>query len=173
MDVWTTAAPAVAAAFLASLVEVVEAFTIVLAVATVRGWKPALLGTGAALVVLAVLVSVFGLAGIPPFVGFMGKFGLLTAALAQGHLALVIVAVINSAVAIYYYLRLVRAAFFGVKNADAAASAPEAAPIALNLSTVTLCVLLMSGIILFGIAPASVLETITRSLAEVRFAVSG
>ncbi|MGN6466583.1 MAG: COG4280 domain-containing protein [Rhizobiaceae bacterium] len=60
MDVWTTAAPAVAAAFLASLVEVVEAFTIVLAVATVRGWKPALLGTGAALVVLAVLVSVFG-----------------------------------------------------------------------------------------------------------------
>src|ERR1700736_3555507 len=37
---WSTAAPAISAAFLASLVEVVEAFTIVLAVATLRGWRP-------------------------------------------------------------------------------------------------------------------------------------
>ena len=36
--------PAIAAAFLASLVEAVEALTIVLAVATVRGWRPAGLG---------------------------------------------------------------------------------------------------------------------------------
>jgi len=36
--------PAMAAAFLASLVEAVEALTIVLAVATVRGWRPAGLG---------------------------------------------------------------------------------------------------------------------------------
>ncbi len=45
---------------LASLVEVVEAFTIVLAVGTVRGWRPALLGTGSALSVLAVLVLLLG-----------------------------------------------------------------------------------------------------------------
>src|ERR1700716_3735754 len=44
MLTWTTAAPAVSAAFLSSIVEVVEAFTIVLAVATVRGWRPAALG---------------------------------------------------------------------------------------------------------------------------------
>lgn len=50
---WPTAAPAIGAAFLASLVEVVEAFTIVLVVATLRGWKPAVLGSGAALVTLA------------------------------------------------------------------------------------------------------------------------
>ena len=37
---WSTAAPAIAAAFLASLVEVVEAFTIVLVVATLRGAMP-------------------------------------------------------------------------------------------------------------------------------------
>ena len=37
---WAVAAPAVGAAFLASLVEVVEAFTIILAVATLRGWRP-------------------------------------------------------------------------------------------------------------------------------------
>ncbi len=57
---WATAAPAIAAAFLASVVEVVEAFTIVLVVATLRGWRPALLGTGAALVVLAVIVVALG-----------------------------------------------------------------------------------------------------------------
>ncbi len=55
-----TAAPAVGAAFVASTVEVVEAFTIVLAVATVRGWRPALSGAAAALGVLAVVVAVLG-----------------------------------------------------------------------------------------------------------------
>jgi uncharacterized membrane protein len=40
--------PAMTAAFLASLVEAVEALTIVLAVATVRGWPPAGLGALAA-----------------------------------------------------------------------------------------------------------------------------
>jgi uncharacterized membrane protein len=40
---WNVAAPAVTAAFVASLVEVVEAFTIVLAVGTLRGWRPATL----------------------------------------------------------------------------------------------------------------------------------
>jgi Ca2+/H+ antiporter, TMEM165/GDT1 family len=57
---WATAAPAITAAFLASLVEVVEAFTIVLAVGTVRGWRPSLLGAAAALAVLAVLVVALG-----------------------------------------------------------------------------------------------------------------
>lgn len=57
---WSTATPAVGAAFLASVVEVVEAFTIVLVVATLRGWKPAVLGTGAALAVLAAIVLTLG-----------------------------------------------------------------------------------------------------------------
>jgi len=57
---WTTAAPAIGAAFVASTVEVVEAFTIVLAVATLRGWRPALSGAAGAVVVLAILVLVLG-----------------------------------------------------------------------------------------------------------------
>jgi len=52
--------PAMAAAFLASLVEAVEALTIVLAVATVRGWRPAGLGAFAGLVALAVIVVALG-----------------------------------------------------------------------------------------------------------------
>jgi uncharacterized membrane protein len=60
MMTWATIGPAIVASFLASFVEVVEAFTIVLAVATVRGWRSALLGTGAALACLAVIVIAFG-----------------------------------------------------------------------------------------------------------------
>ena len=56
----STAAPALSAAFLASVVEVVEAFTIVLAVATLRGWRPAALGTTAGLAVLAGIVLTLG-----------------------------------------------------------------------------------------------------------------
>jgi len=64
---WTTAAPAVSAAFLGSVVEVVEAFTIVLAVATVRGWRPASLGAAAGVALLAVIVIAFGpLLGLVP-----------------------------------------------------------------------------------------------------------
>lgn len=57
---WSIAAPAVSAAFLASLVEVVEAFTIVLAVATLRGWRPAALGTIAGLAALAAIDLLLG-----------------------------------------------------------------------------------------------------------------
>ena len=60
LTTWGVEAAAVLAAFLASLVEVVEAFTIVLAVGTLRGWKPAGLGSLAALAVLALTVIIFG-----------------------------------------------------------------------------------------------------------------
>lgn len=59
-DSWSVVFPAVSAAFLASIVEVVEAFTIVLAVGTIRGWRPAIIGTTAALLVLAALVLILG-----------------------------------------------------------------------------------------------------------------
>ena len=62
MIAWTTAGPAVAASFLASLVEVVEAFTILLAVAAVRGWRPAALGASAGLAILVAIVLIFGAA---------------------------------------------------------------------------------------------------------------
>ena len=57
---WTSIAPIVLAAFMASMVEFVEALTIVLAVGVVRGWRSALLGTSAALAVLLALVAALG-----------------------------------------------------------------------------------------------------------------
>jgi uncharacterized membrane protein len=53
-------APAMTAAFVASLVEAVEALTIVLAVATVRGWRPAGLGAFAGLMSLVLIVVALG-----------------------------------------------------------------------------------------------------------------
>ena len=51
---------AVTAVFLASLVEAVEAFTIVLAVTIIRGWRPAGLGALAGIVALAMIVVTLG-----------------------------------------------------------------------------------------------------------------
>jgi uncharacterized membrane protein len=59
---WTHAAPSVLAAFLASLVEFVEALTVILAVGSVRGWRGALSGAAVALAVLLALVAVLGTA---------------------------------------------------------------------------------------------------------------
>jgi NADH-quinone oxidoreductase subunit N len=56
-------------------------------------------------------VGLFGLAGIPPFVGFMGKFMILTSALRADHLVVVCLAAINTAIAIYYYLSVVKAVY--------------------------------------------------------------
>ncbi|PIE58973.1 MAG: NADH-quinone oxidoreductase subunit N [Desulfobulbus propionicus] len=63
--------------------------------------------------VLALILStaLFALAGIPPFVGFMGKFFLLTSTLQQDHLVIVVLASINTALALYYYLCVVKAAY--------------------------------------------------------------
>src|SRR5438105_468389 len=57
---WAHVGTVILAAFLASLVECVEALTIVLAVGTTRGWRPALTGAGAGAFVLIVLTLVAG-----------------------------------------------------------------------------------------------------------------
>jgi hypothetical protein len=57
---WAHVAPTIVAAFLASLVEFVEALTVVLAVGAVRGWRSALGGASVALLLLALLVAVLG-----------------------------------------------------------------------------------------------------------------
>ncbi len=56
---------------------------------------------------LLMLVFLFSLAGIPPTAGFFAKFYILTALVAQGYVTLAVVAVLLSAVAAYFYLRIV------------------------------------------------------------------
>lgn len=57
---WTHIAPSFLAAFLASLVECVEALTVVLAVGSVRGWRGALTGSAAAIALLVAILAVVG-----------------------------------------------------------------------------------------------------------------
>ncbi|ESY62744.1 MULTISPECIES: COG4280 domain-containing protein [unclassified Mesorhizobium] len=68
----------VSAAFLGSFVEVVEAFTIVLAVGLTRGWRPALTGAALALALLAALVLAFGpLLALVPITALQFTVGVL------------------------------------------------------------------------------------------------
>ena len=56
-------------------------------------------------------IALFSLAGIPPTAGFFGKIFLLKAGSGTGNFALIIVAALNMIVALYYYLRVIRAMF--------------------------------------------------------------
>jgi NADH-quinone oxidoreductase subunit N len=92
---------------------------------------------------LVMLISLFSLAGIPPVAGFFGKFFLFTAAASRGMYILVLIAVINATISLYYYLLVVKAMFIN-KNVS---------PIRMLDSTfyeklaLTLCV---SGVLLIG-----------------------
>jgi NADH-quinone oxidoreductase subunit N len=88
----------------------------------------------------------------------MGKLTLLTAALHKGYLLLVIIAVLNAAIAVYYYLCVVREAVFRDPG--------DRPPIRLDWPTRALCVLLIGGILTLGIAPARVLDTLSTSVAN-------
>ena len=96
-------------------------------------------------------VSMFALAGIPPFVGFMGKFMLLTGAWRAGHTALVIIAAINTAIGIYYYLQVVRAVYTEAALHDAEPIVPHAGARMAGICLVGL-------VLALGIAPESMLR---------------
>lgn len=62
----------------------------------------------------AMMLAMFSLAGIPPFAGFFSKFFIFTGAIQQGHIViyiLVLIALINTIVSLYYYLLVVKAMF--------------------------------------------------------------
>jgi NADH-quinone oxidoreductase subunit N len=60
---------------------------------------------------LALMMALFGLAGIPPTIGFTGKLLVFTAAMEKGYFTLVLIAMINVVISLYYYLLVVRAAY--------------------------------------------------------------
>ena len=59
--------------------------------------------------ILALSMTVFllSLGGLPPFAGFVAKFYIFSAAIEEGFVTLVIIAVLNSAISFYYYLKVV------------------------------------------------------------------
>jgi len=95
----------------------------------------------------AMTIFMLSLAGIPLTAGFIGKLYVFTAALRAGYGELVVIGVLTSAVATFYYLRIIAAMW--MRPADK--SAP---PIHLTGALSTLLVVLVIGTIALGVFPA-------------------
>ncbi len=66
---------------------------------------------------LLMMLALFSLAGIPPVAGFFGKFFLFMSAASKGYYMLILIAVLNATISLFYYLRVVKAMFID-KNED-------------------------------------------------------
>jgi proton-translocating NADH-quinone oxidoreductase chain N len=100
---------------------------------------------------MTLAVAAFALVGLPPTAGFMGKLFLLNAAWAQGYQWLVIIAVLNTAIAIFYYLNMVRHAYTQEQEEGAVIAA-------LSPSGVALGGVMAVALLWLGIAPATIFE---------------
>jgi len=111
------------------------------------------------LMALTLAVSAFGMAGIPPTIGFTGKLFIFTAAIKKDMYGLVILAVINTGIAIFYYLKMVRAAYTSVDE--------QFSPLNLRVSTSVLGIFFIIIIILLGIFPQGFINFAKEAVAAV------
>jgi len=109
------------------------------------------------LLAFTLAVGAFGMAGIPPTIGFTGKLFLFTAAIKKDMYALVILAVINTGVAVFYYLKMVRAAY---------SSVPSPMPkIQLKFSTTLLGIFFIVIILYLGTFPQGFIDVAKEAVA--------
>lgn len=107
---------------------------------------------------VAFAVCMFALSGIPPTAGFVGKVMLFGPALDAGHVSLVVIAVLNSVVSVYYYLRVV--VFMFMKNAPPRqADATPTSPWLHGALAVSVALVLAVGMM-----PARWIETFSKLL---------
>jgi proton-translocating NADH-quinone oxidoreductase chain N len=99
----------------------------------------------------------FGLTGIPPTIGFTGKFLIFTAAFQKGFHTLVIVAVINAAISLFFYLKMVRAAYSQVDEPGEA--------VTLTFETRLVGIFFIVSIILTGILPQGFIALAEKAVA--------
>jgi NADH-quinone oxidoreductase subunit N len=103
---------------------------------------------------LAMLVLMFSLAGVPPMVGFFGKFYVLRAAYDAGLGWLAIAGVVASVIGAFYYLRIVYYMYFGE---DKEALDPGMSPVLWSFLMGSAVVMVVGVYNLFGIEPAAAL----------------
>ena len=101
---------------------------------------------------IAICMTIFmlSLGGMPPFAGFVAKFYIFSAAIKEGYVILVVIAVLNSVVALYYYLRIIVLMY--MKDAER--------ELELTVGPVTMAVVAIAvfGTIEMGIFPDPILQ---------------
>ena len=108
----------------------------------------------------AMLFFMLSLGGIPPTAGFMGKFWLFSAAIESGYIWLAVVAVGNSAISLYYYIRVI--VYMWIKEEIAGP------PIKVSPAMVAALVITLVGTIVFGLYPRPLFELAAASTQVLR-----
>ncbi|MCD9473054.1 NADH:ubiquinone oxidoreductase subunit N, partial [Photobacterium phosphoreum] len=88
------------------------------------------------------LVSMFSLTGIPPMAGFYAKLAVLQALVGAGYLWIAVVAVMFSLIGAFYYLRVVKMAYF---------DEPEGDLVQINNGAVTSGLMSVNGLLIIGL----------------------
>ena len=104
-------------------------------------------------------IFLFSLTGLPPLAGFVGKFFLFAAVIDAKLYWLAVVGILNSVVALYYYVRILRAMF--LDKIEEVETAPRL-PVALSHSV--LLVVLAAPTVLLGILWAPLANLVNRSV---------
>lgn len=115
------------------------------------------LGRSHPLVAAGLSLCLVSLAGIPPTMGFVGKFYLFSAAIGAGEIGLAVIGAIGAAAGVYYYLRPM--IYMYMKDGEGELAVDGRARLALAVSTVVLVV--------FGLMPSSVLAWADASVRSV------
>ena len=106
---------------------------------------------------VAMLLFMLSLGGIPPTAGFMGKFWLFSAAIESGYVWLAVIGVLNSAVSLYYYIRIV--VFMMLKNEPAGSEPRQSPAMAVAMGVAVVATLLL------GVYPQPLFEFAQASAA--------
>jgi len=106
---------------------------------------------------LVMLIMMFSLAGIPPFVGFYAKLSVLTAAVSAGLLWLAVVAVLFSLIGAFYYLRVVKVMYFDAPADTAAIEAGSGARATLAVNG--------AAVLLLGIVPGPLMALCLHAIS--------
>ena len=101
---------------------------------------------------LAVMVLMFSLAGVPPMLGFFGKFYVLRAAVDGGMTWLAVAGAVASVIGAFYYLRIVFYMYFGAEQEPADS---RMAPVQWVVLVAVAAIMVLGIVNLFGIEPAA------------------
>ncbi len=112
---------------------------------------------------LILLLSLLSLAGIPPLVGFTGKWILFSAAMNQGHWFLVLWGVLNSVVSLFYYLTLVKHAYLEKPKNNS--------PLFVPLSIKLLGLALFFALVLLGVFPNTFITFTQKAISSATIAL--